>query len=39
MTVTVDAPALLMMVPRRLLAPVVAALGAPDARRWPRQAE
>ena len=39
MTVTVDAPALLMMVPRRLLDPVVAALGAPDAQRWPRQAE
>ncbi|OAN74403.1 thiamine pyrophosphokinase [Sulfitobacter sp. EhC04] len=38
MTVKVSAPALLMMVPRRLLGPVVASLSAPDAARWPGQA-
>lgn len=38
MTVKVDAPVLLMMVPRRLLRPVVALLGAPDAARWPVRA-
>lgn len=37
-TVEVNAPALLMIVPRRLLKPVVAALAAPEAARWPARA-
>lgn len=37
-TVEVDAPAMLMIVQRGLLRPVVAALAAPEAARWPVRA-
>ncbi|QFT60491.1 Thiamine pyrophosphokinase [Sulfitobacter sp. THAF37] len=38
MTVEVDAPAMLMLLPRRMLRPVATSLSAASAARWPRRA-